>query len=53
MKKSTCRCNEFPDGEKALRNKICLPINGRIQGIDFCIHKIVAALNAGQYHHFR
>ena len=46
MKRSTCQCNEFPNGEETLRNRICLPINGRILGIDFCIHKIVAALNA-------
>ena len=24
-----------------------MPIKGRVQRIDFCIHKIVAALNAG------
>ena len=24
-----------------------MPINGRVQCIDFCIHHIVAALNAG------
>ena len=24
-----------------------MPINGRVQCIDFCIHQIVAALNAG------
>ncbi len=24
-----------------------MPINGRVQCIDFCIHRIVAALNAG------
>ena len=23
-----------------------MPINGRVQGIDYCIHKLVAALNA-------
>ena len=26
---------------------MCMPINGRVQCIDFCIHHIVAALNAG------
>ncbi len=24
-----------------------MPINGRVQCIDFCIHNIIAALNAG------
>ena len=24
-----------------------MPINGRVQCIDYCIHRIVAALNAG------
>ena len=24
-----------------------MPINGKVQGIDWCIHRIVAALNAG------
>ena len=24
-----------------------MPLNGRVQCIDFCIHQIVAALNAG------
>ena len=24
-----------------------MPLNGRVQAIDFCIHRIVAALNAG------
>lgn len=25
----------------------CMPIRGRVRGIDWCIHQIVAALNAG------
>ncbi|MCY4429210.1 MAG: hypothetical protein OXC11_02305, partial [Rhodospirillales bacterium] len=25
----------------------CLPLNGRVRCIDWCIHQIVAALNAG------
>ena len=25
-----------------------MPINGKVQGIDWCIHRIVAALNAGR-----
>ena len=28
-------------------NQVCMPINGRVQCIDYCIHQIVAALNAG------
>lgn len=25
----------------------CMPLNGKLVGIDWCIHQIVAALNAG------
>lgn len=27
--------------------QVCIPLRGRVQGIDWCIHHIVAALNAG------
>ena len=43
---SSCQCCEFPPGEETLRNRICMTFSGRVQGIDFCIHKIVAALNS-------
>ena len=29
------------------KNQARMPIRGRVQGIDWCIHRIVAALNAG------
>ena len=41
---------EFCDecgGEKTYRHQACLPLNGKVYGIDWCIHHIVAALNAG------
>lgn len=28
-------------------NQAMMPINGKVSGIDWCIHHIVAALNAG------
>lgn len=34
-------------GTKTYANQACLPIKGRVRGIDWCIHHIVAALNAG------
>ena len=34
-------------GEVTLRNQVSMPLGGRVQCIDFCIHHIVAALNAG------
>lgn len=33
-------------GSKTYANQAMLPINGRVRAIDWCIHKIVAALNA-------
>ena len=29
-----------------MKNQVCMPINGRVRCIDYCIHHIVAALNA-------
>ena len=40
------RCDS-PGGEKTFENQVCMPINGKVQCIDWCIHQIVAALNAG------
>lgn len=34
-------------GEKTYANQACLPLNGKVRSIDWCIHQIVAALNAG------
>lgn len=39
------RCDTF-GGEKTYANQACLPIGGRIVCVDWCIHHIVAALNA-------
>ncbi len=47
MVKAPCQQCDSPGGEKTLRNQVCMPLNGRVQCIDFCIHHIVAALNAG------
>lgn len=39
-------CDTF-GGRKTYENQACLPINGRVICVDWCIHQIVAALNAG------
>jgi hypothetical protein len=39
-------CDTF-GGEKTYTNQACLPLKGRVVCIDWCIHHIVAALNAG------
>ena len=40
------RC-DGPGGAKTYANQACLPLGGRVMCIDWCIHQIVAALNAG------
>ena len=47
MDKAPCKHCDSPGGEITLRNQIAMPLNGRVQCIDLCIHHIVAALNAG------
>lgn len=39
-------CDTF-GGVKTYANQACLPINGKVVCIDWCIHQLVAALNAG------
>ena len=41
-----CKHCDVPGGEKTCEYQVCMPINGRVRAIDFCIHPIVAALNA-------
>ena len=43
---STCQHCDSPGGKVTFQNQVSMPLNGRVQCIDFCIHKIVAALNA-------
>lgn len=40
------RC-DTPGSLFTYANQVVLPIKGRVTAIDWCIHKIVAALNAG------
>lgn len=40
------RCDET-GGKKTYANQALLPLKGRVRSIDWCIHHIVAALNAG------
>ena len=39
-------CDEI-GGEITYRNQVSMPLNGRVRCIDYCIHRIIAALNAG------
>ncbi len=40
------RCDDYA-GKVTHENQALLPINGKVRCIDWCIHHIVAALNAG------
>lgn len=43
----TCdKCDGF-GSIKTYANQVQMPLNGKVRGIDYCIHHIVAALNAG------
>ena len=42
-----CDKCDSPGGEKTFENQVSMPINGKVQCIDWCIHRIIAALNAG------
>lgn len=44
---SACQHCDGPGGQKTYAHQACLPLNGRVVCIDWCIHQIVAALNAG------
>lgn len=43
------KCDEC-GGVKTYANQVCMPINGKVRCIDWCIHPVVAALNAGGVH---
>jgi hypothetical protein len=44
----TCaQCNGECGSAETYAGQACMPLRGRVQGIDWCIHHIVAALNAG------
>ena len=47
VKHKTCQNCDAPGGEKTYAHQVCMPLAGRVQCIDYCIHHIVAALNAG------
>lgn len=40
------RC-DGPGNEKTYANQALMPLDGRVRCIDWCIHHIIAALNAG------
>ena len=43
------RCDEC-GGKATYENQVVMPLNGKAVCIDWCIHHIVAALNAGGVH---
>ena len=49
-KESFCKHCDSVGGRKTVRGQVNMPINGKVQCIDYCIHHIVAALNAGGVH---
>lgn len=42
-----CYKCDSPGGEKTFESQVCMPLNGKVQCVDWCIHQIIAALNAG------
>lgn len=46
MCKECERC-DGPGGSKTYKNQVSMPIDGKVCCVDWCIHRIVAALNAG------
>ena len=40
------RC-DGPGGEVTYANQVSMPLDGRVRCIDWCIHRIIAALNSG------
>ena len=46
-KKHTCPHCDEPGGIKTYEHQVSMSINGRVQCIDYCIHRIIASLNAG------
>ena len=42
-----CQFCDSPGGDKTCEYQVRMPLSGRVQGIDYCLHRIVAALNAG------
>lgn len=47
MSKNKCNRCDGPGSVFTYANQALLPINGKVRCIDWCIHHIVAALNAG------
>ena len=44
--KAPCQHCDECGGLVTYQNQVAMPLNGRVHGIDWCIHPIVAALNA-------
>ena len=41
LKGDPCKFCDSPGGKITFKNQVCMPINGRVQCIDYCIHQIV------------
>ncbi|MCJ8311227.1 MAG: hypothetical protein HRU27_19970 [Rhizobiaceae bacterium] len=46
MTDTTCQFCDDCGGPVTYANQVLIPLNGRVQCIDHCIHHLVAALNA-------
>ena len=46
IEREECGYCDEPGGVVTYANQVLLPLNGKVRCIDFCIHHIVAALNA-------
>ena len=42
-----CDFCDSPGGGKTYEYQVRMPLSRKVQGIDHCIHRIIAALNAG------
>lgn len=47
MTSETCNRCDSAGGKVTYANQVCMPLDGKVRCIDWCIHQIVAALNAG------
>lgn len=45
--KAKCDKCDSCGGKKTYDNQVCMPLKGKVVCIDWCIHQIVASLNAG------
>ena len=42
-----CKHCDHAGGVETYKHQVCMPLSGKVRCIDYCIHQIIAALNAG------